>query len=88
MADSDTQTSRVPPDTLVTEIEATRADLARTIDDITDRLSPKNASRRAVLEAKDRIAQVDPKIGAAAAAAVVVGAAALAWFWRRKRADC
>ena len=87
MADSDTQTARVPPDTLVTEIEATRADLARTIDDITDRLSPKNASRRAVYQAKGRLAQIDPRIGAAAAA-VAVGAVVLTWYLRRKRLDC
>jgi uncharacterized protein (DUF2062 family) len=87
MADSDTQTSRVSPDKLVTEIEATRADLARTIDDITDRLSPKNASRRAVQQAKDRLAQIDPKIGATAAAvAVGIGVAAVL-LWRRKH-DC
>ena len=87
MADSDTQTARVPPDTLVTEIEATRADLARTIDDITDRLSPKNASRRAVHQAKDRLAQIDPKIGAAAAAVAVGIGVAVVLFWRRKH-DC
>jgi uncharacterized protein (DUF2062 family) len=87
MADSDTQTSRVSPDKLVTEIEATRADLARTIDDITDRISPKNAGRRAVQQAKDRLAQIDPKIGAAAAA-VAVGIGVALVLWRRKRMDC
>jgi hypothetical protein len=87
MADSDTQTSRVSPDKLVTEIEATRADLARTIDDITDRISPKNAGRRAVLQARDRLAQVDPKIGAAAAAVAVGLGVAVVMMWRRKH-DC
>jgi Protein of unknown function (DUF3618) len=84
MADSDTRTSRVSPDKLVTDIEATRADLARTIDDIVDRISPKNAGRRAARQAKDRLTQVDPKIGAAAAAVAVGIGVAVVLLWRRK----
>jgi hypothetical protein len=71
------------PDTLVSEIETTRADLARTIDAIADRVSPKNAARRALDRARTRASEIDPKVGAAAAAAVVVGVAALV-IWRRR----
>jgi hypothetical protein len=86
MADSDTQSARVAvatPDTLVSEIEATRADLARTIDAIADRVAPRNVARRTVERAKERVAGLDPVTGAVAAA-VVVGVAALV-LWRRTR---
>jgi hypothetical protein len=86
MADSDTQPARVAiaaPDTLVSEIEATRADLARTIDAIADRVAPRNVARRTVERAKERVAELDPVTGVVAAA-VVVGVAALV-VWRRTR---
>ena len=40
MAETDLENPKVPPDVLVTQIENTRADLARTIDEIADRVSP------------------------------------------------
>ena len=51
MAETDIETSGGAPDdrapsALVGEIERTRADLARTIDEITDRVTPANVVRR------------------------------------------
>lgn len=83
MPDTDAVLPRLGPDTLVSEIETTRADLARTIDAIADRVSPKNAARRALDRARERVSEIDPKVGAAAAAAVV-GVAVLV-IWRRRK---
>jgi hypothetical protein len=79
MADSDS----VAPDTLVSDIEATRADLARTIDAINDRVSPRNVARRAVDRARMRVSALDPAV-VGAAAAVAVGVTTL-WLLRRRR---
>jgi hypothetical protein len=85
MTTSDGPTTRVAPDTLVSDIEATRADLARTIDAITDRISPRSAARRAMDRARMRVSDLDPAAtGAVAAAVVVVGVATL-WLWRRSK---
>ncbi len=67
------------PGQLVGEIERTRADLARTIDEIADRVAPKNVVRRSTEKVVDRLSQVDPKIYAAAGAAVVGLAGLLIW---------
>jgi Protein of unknown function (DUF3618) len=88
MAETDTKTSEVEPSSLapnalVGEIERTRADLARTIDEITDRVSPANVARRATGQVKDRLSQVDPLIGGA----VVLAAVSITCYvlWRRLR---
>lgn len=81
MADSDTQ---LAPDMLVSEIETTRADLARTIDAIADRVSPRNATRRAVERARSRMSELDPAVSGAAAVAVAVGVTAI-YLWRRRK---
>jgi len=81
MADSDTQ---VAPDTLVSEIETTRADLARTIDAIADRVSPRNATRRAVDRARERLSELDPAVIGTAAAVAAVAVTALLVLRRRR----
>lgn len=83
MPDTDAVLPHIGPDALVSEIETTRADLARTIDAIADRVSPKNAARRALDRARERVSEIDPKVGAAAAAAVI-GVTVLV-IWRRSR---
>jgi hypothetical protein len=83
MAETETDTSKLPPDTLVGEIERTRASLAKTIDEIADRVSPSNVARRAGDRARERISQIDPLIGGAAALAVVSVTCYL--IWRRLR---
>ena len=96
---ADTDARPVSQDALVADIDRTRADLARTIDAISDRVSPKRNVNRAMGEARQRVNQigqranqvgeraskVDPVIvGAAAAAAVLVGVTVL-FLVRRRR---
>ncbi len=83
---ADTDAKPVGQDELVADIDRTRAELARTIDAISDRVSPKKNVHRAMEQIRQRASQIDPVVaGAAAAAAVVVGLAALFLLRRRKR---
>jgi hypothetical protein len=88
MADTDIETKGAgptpAPGELVGEIERTRADLARTIDEIADRVAPKNVARRTADRALERLGQVDPKVYAGVAAAVVGVTGFLIWRKLRK----
>ncbi len=84
MADADTSAKPVDQDALVADIDRTRAELARTIDAISDRVSPKKNVRRAMEQVRERAGQVDPLLAAAAAAAVVVGVTVM-FLWRRRK---
>lgn len=84
MAETQTDSSKLPPETLVGEIERTRTELARTIDEISDRVSPRKVARRTADRAVDRVSQIDPLIAGAAALAVVGVACFLAWRRLRK----
>ena len=85
MAETETDdTSKLPPATLVSEIERTRADLAKTIDEIADRVSPSNVARRAADGVRERISQIDPLIGGAVALAAVSVTCYLVWRRLRK----
>ena len=84
MADTDTAPTAQDPDTLVTEIERTRANLARTIDAIADRVSPANNARRVMARVREQASKIDPRYAAAAGAVVVVGTTALL-LWRRRK---
>ena len=83
MAETDTDTTALAPSELVSEIERTRANLAQTIDQITDRVSPANVARRTSDRVKERLSQVDPLIAGAAGLAVVSVTCYL--LWRRIR---
>ena len=48
MAEANREVAVSDPDALVTEIDRTREDLARTVDQLADRLSPANLTRRAL----------------------------------------
>jgi Protein of unknown function (DUF3618) len=92
MADADTDSKPVNQDALVADIDRTRTDLARTIDAISDRVSPKknlqramDQAREAVGQARGRISQVDPIVAGVAAGAVVIGVAVLILIRRRTR---
>jgi Protein of unknown function (DUF3618) len=85
MADADTGSKSVDQDTLVADIDRTRAELARTIDAIHDRVSPKKNVRRAAGRLRERAGQIDPVMAGAAAAAVVVGVTVLLLLRRRRR---
>ncbi len=82
---ADTDAKPVNQDALVADIDRTRAELARTIDAISDRVSPKKNARRAMVQIRQRASQIDPVVAGAAAAAVVVGLTALFLLRRRKR---
>jgi LPXTG-motif cell wall-anchored protein len=56
MADTD-------PDALEREIERTRADLARTVDAIADRMSPKRVAERSVAKVKANAEHLVSSIG-------------------------
>jgi hypothetical protein len=68
----------------VSEIERTRANLARTIDEIAGRVSPANVARRATDQVKGRLSQIDPLIGGAVALAAVSVTCYLVWRRLRK----
>jgi Protein of unknown function (DUF3618) len=83
MAEADVEPKSVDQDTLVADIDRTRAELARTIDAISDRVSPKKNVQRVADQIRERIGQVNPLLAGAAAVAVVAGATAL-MLWRRR----
>ena len=85
MADAETESKPVDQDALVADIDRTRAELARTIDAISDRVSPKKNVNRAVVQIRQRASQIDPIMAGAAAAAVVVGLTAFVLLRRRRK---
>jgi len=85
MADADTDAKPVDQDALVADIDRTRVELARTIDAIADRVSPKKNAHRAVEQVRRRASQIDPLLAGAAAAVVVVGVTTLFLVRRRRR---
>jgi hypothetical protein len=84
MADAETEPKPVDQETLVADIDRTRAELARTIDAISDRVSPKKNARRAVDQIRERVSHIDPVMAGAAAGAVVIGVTVL-FLWRRRK---
>jgi len=85
MADAETDAKPADQDALVADIDRTRAELARTIDAISDRVSPKKNVQRALEQVRQRASQVDPLMAGAAAAAVLVGVSVIFLVRRRKR---
>jgi Protein of unknown function (DUF3618) len=85
MADAEIESKPVDQDTLVADIDRTRSELARTIDAISDRVSPKKNVERAADRVRARVSHIDPIVVGAAAAAVVVGVTALFLLRRRRR---
>ena len=85
MADADTDAKPVNQDELVADIDRTRTELARTIDAIADRVSPKKNVHRAMEEVRQRASQIDPLMAGAAAAAVVVSVTVLFLVRRRRK---
>ena len=83
MADADTDAKPLNQDALVAGIDRTRAELARTIDAISERVSPKRNVDRAMEQVRQRATRIDPLVVGAAAAAVVSVTAL--FLWRRSR---
>jgi hypothetical protein len=70
-------------DELVADIERTRENLARTIDAISDRLSPANAARRAADRARERVTSINPAV--AGGVVLAVTGVTVAWILLRRR---
>ena len=86
MADADTDAKPVDQNALVANIDRTRAELARTIDAISDRVNPKKNVDRAMEQVRQRASQIDPlMVGATVAVAVVVVGVTAMFFWRRRK---
>jgi len=85
MADAETESKPVDEDTLVADIDRTRTELARTIDAISDRVSPKRNVQRAADRLRERAGQIDPVVAGVATAVVVVGVTVLFLLRRRGR---
>ncbi len=81
MAEANGEVALRDPDALVKEIERTRENLARTIDTITERVSPANVAKRAMSRTREQASRPEVQIGAAA---VAVATLALL-VWRRRR---
>ena len=84
MADGQTESKSVSSEALVADIDRTRAELASTIDAISDRVNPKRNIERAKTRLRDRVSEIDPLMAGAATAAVVVGVSVLLLLRRRK----
>ena len=82
---ADTDARPVGQDELVADIDRTRAQLARTIDAISDRVSPRRNAERAVDEFRERVSQIDPVVVGVAVAVAVVGVGVLFLLRRRRR---
>ena len=85
MADADTGSKPVDQATLMADIDRTRAELARTIDAISDRVSPKRNVQRTADRLRALVSQIDPVKAGAAAAAVAIGVTVLIALRRRRR---
>jgi uncharacterized protein DUF3618 len=83
MAETETDTVNLAPGELVTEIERTRAELSKTIDEIADRITPSKVAQRTSARIREQIGQIDPMVRGA----VVLGAVSVTCFmiWRRIR---
>lgn len=83
MAETETDTANLAPSELVSEIERTRAELAQTIDEIADRVSPSKVAQRTSARVREQIGRIDPRVGGAVALAAVSVTCYL--IWRRAR---
>ena len=85
MADAEIEPKPANQNALVAEIDRTRAELARTIDAISERVSPKRNVDRAIEQLRQRAGQIDPVIPGAAVAVVALGLTAALLLIRRRR---
>jgi hypothetical protein len=74
------------PDVLVADIEATRQELANTIDLLAERVSPANAARKLRERAMEQAARPEVRLAVLAAGLAVGGLVVLrVWGTRRRR---
>jgi Protein of unknown function (DUF3618) len=82
VAEANGEVALQDPDILVKEIEQTRANLARTIDTLAERVSPASVTKRARSRVMGLVSRPEVQIGAAALTAVTV--ALVIWRLRRR----
>jgi hypothetical protein len=74
------------PDAVLAQIETTRADLARTIDTLADRVSPASNVRRLRERAAEELARPEVQLAALAVALAATGVVILR-IWGRRRSS-
>jgi hypothetical protein len=82
MAEPDREVAERDPDAVISDIESTRENLARTIDAITDRVAPANVVRRTLAKVREEAAKPQVQLiagGVVLAFATVIGIG----IWRR-----
>ena len=86
MAEANREVAVRDPDALVTEIERTRENLAQTIDQLADRVSPANVAQRALDRAREQFQRPEARMaGGAVAALAVLGVLGVYLIRRRRR---
>jgi hypothetical protein len=83
MTEGNSEVSVRDPDALVREIERTRENLARTIDALTDRVSPASVARRTLSRVREQASRPEARLAAGAGLLTVATIAYL--VWRRGR---
>jgi hypothetical protein len=73
------------PEALLAQIEHTRADLARTIDQLADRVSPASNIRMLRDRASSELSRPQVRVGMAVGGAALLGLVALRLLSRRRR---
>ena len=81
MAEGNGEVAVTDPDVMVQEIERTRDNLARTIDQLTQRIAPGNVAKRAADRALEQLSRPQVQIAGGAALVVIVG---IAYLLRRR----
>ena len=85
MADAEIEPKPANQGALIADIDRTRAELARTIDAISERVSPRRNIDRAKEQLRQRASQIDPVIPGAAVAVVALGLGVTALLLIRRR---
>ena len=86
MAEANREVAVRDPDALVTEIERTRENLAQTIDQLADRVSPANVAQRALGQVREQLERPEARLaGGALAALSVLGVLGVAVYLIRRR---
>jgi predicted metal-dependent phosphoesterase TrpH len=85
MVDANGTVAARDPDALVKEIERTRESLARTVDQLADRVSPANVAEHALDRVREQLQRPEVRLAGAALAAVAVLGVAAYLLRRRHR---
>ena len=85
MAEANRELAVRDPDALVTEIDRTRENLARTVDQLADRVSPANVAHRALDRVREQLQRPEARMAGGAVAALAVLGVAVYLIRRRRR---